>query len=89
VPRLLSDRQKHHRLEVSLELKEQLRNDRDLMYSIVTGDENWIYWYGPETKRLLSQWKYSFLLQLKKVWQVKRKVKSTVICFFLHWRNCP
>jgi histone-lysine N-methyltransferase SETMAR len=43
VPRLLTDDQKRHRLEVSMELKEQVRNDPDFLSKVVIGDESWIY----------------------------------------------
>jgi hypothetical protein len=39
VPRLLTDDQKQHRLEVSMELKEQVRNDPDFLSKVVPGDE--------------------------------------------------
>jgi hypothetical protein len=43
MPRLLTDDQKQHRLEVSIELKEQVRNDPDILSRVVTGDGSWIY----------------------------------------------
>jgi hypothetical protein len=45
------------RQEVSMELKEQVRNDPDFLSKVVTGDESWIYGYDPETKQQSSQWK--------------------------------
>jgi hypothetical protein len=50
VPRLLTGDQKQHRLEVCMELKEQVRNDPGVLSKIITGDESWIYGYDPETK---------------------------------------
>jgi hypothetical protein len=47
VPRLLTDDQKQHRLEVCMELKEQVRSDPDFLSKVVTGDESWIYVYDP------------------------------------------
>jgi hypothetical protein len=38
VPRLLTDDQQQYRLEVSMELKEQVRNHRDFLSKVVTGD---------------------------------------------------
>jgi hypothetical protein len=43
VPRLLTDDQKQHRLEVSMELKEPVRNDPYFLSKFVTGDESCIY----------------------------------------------
>jgi outer membrane lipoprotein-sorting protein len=57
VPRLLTDDQKQHRLEVSMKRKEQVRNDPDFLSKVVIGDESWIYVYDPKTKQQLSQWK--------------------------------
>jgi hypothetical protein len=50
VPRLLTDNQKHHQLEVLSELQEQVRNDGDSPFKVVAGDAGWIYGYDPETK---------------------------------------
>jgi len=38
VPRLLTDDQKQHRLEVSVELKKQVRNDPDSPSKVIAGD---------------------------------------------------
>jgi hypothetical protein len=51
VPRLLTDDQKQHQLEVCMELKEQVRNDPDFLSKVITGDESWIYGHDPETKQ--------------------------------------
>lgn len=45
VPRLLTDDQKSHRLEVSMGFKEQVRNDPDFVFQVVSGDEICIYGY--------------------------------------------
>jgi histone-lysine N-methyltransferase SETMAR len=55
MPKLLTDDQKQQWLEVSMELKEQVRNDPDFLSKVVTGDESWIYGYDPETKHQSSQ----------------------------------
>ena len=41
--RLLIDDQKQHRLKVSMELKEQVRKDSDILSKVVTDDESCIY----------------------------------------------
>jgi histone-lysine N-methyltransferase SETMAR len=82
VPRLLTDDQKQHSLEVSMELKKQVRNDPDFLYKVVTGDESLIHVYDPETKQKSSQWKYPSSPRPKKARQVKSNVKSMQICFF-------
>jgi hypothetical protein len=82
VPKLLTDDQKQHRLDVCMELKEQVRNDRDFLSKVVTGDEIWIYGYDPETKQQSSQKKCPPAPRTKKARQVKSNVKSMLICFF-------
>jgi hypothetical protein len=52
------------------------------LITVVTGDESLIYGYDPETKQQSSQWKRSNSLRLKKVRQVKNKVKRMLIIFF-------
>ena len=41
VPRLLTNDQKQHQLEISTELKQQVRNDQHFLFKVVTGDESW------------------------------------------------
>jgi hypothetical protein len=50
VPRLLTNNQKQHQLEIRMKLKEQVRNDPHLLFKVVTGDESWIYGYDTEAK---------------------------------------
>jgi hypothetical protein len=82
VPGLVTDDKKQHRLEISIELKEQVRNDPDILSKVVTGDEIWIYGYGPETKQQSSPWKCPSSPRSKKARQVKSNVKPMLICFF-------
>ena len=82
VPRLLTDGQKQQRLEVSMDLKEHVRNDPEFLSKVTTGDLNWIDGYDPEIKQQSSQWKCSSSPWLKKTLQVKSSVKSMPICFF-------
>jgi hypothetical protein len=70
VPRLLTEDQKQHRLEVCMELKE-VRNDPDFLFKVITGDES-------------SQWQCPSLPRLMKARQVKSNVKSLLTCFFWH-----
>ena len=51
VPRLLSEDQRANRLDVCLEMKDQLKTDPDFLSKIITGDESWCYRYDPETKQ--------------------------------------
>jgi len=42
VPKLLTEEQMEHRIEVCLELKNLVSNDSSFIKSIITGDETWI-----------------------------------------------
>ncbi|VVC27926.1 Hypothetical protein CINCED_3A016694 [Cinara cedri] len=50
VPKLLTEEQMEHRIEVCLKLKNRISNDSSFISSIITGDETWVYGYDPETK---------------------------------------
>jgi hypothetical protein len=49
---------------------------------VITGDESWIYSHDPGTKQRSSQWKSQNSPRLKKVRQVKSKVKRMLVIFF-------
>jgi len=57
VPSLLSDDQKKYRISICTELKEQAKNDSNIISNTTTGDESWMFVYDAETKQLSSQWK--------------------------------
>jgi len=82
MPRLLTNDQKQHQLEISKELKEQVSNDPHFLFKVVSGDESWIYGYDTEAKWQSSQWNCPPSYRPKKVQQVKSNVKSMLICFF-------
>ena len=46
--------QKQFRVEVSQDMLDSTNNDPDFINAIITGDESWVYGYGPETKSQLS-----------------------------------
>ena len=57
IPKLLSDEQKLHQLQVAQEMINRRENDPDLLNRVITGDESWVYGCDPETKAQSSQWK--------------------------------
>jgi hypothetical protein len=71
VPRLLSNDQKQHQLEISTELKEQVSNNPPFLFKIITDVESWIYGYDTEAKWQTFQSKCPPSLRPKKVQQVK------------------
>ena len=82
VPRLLSVDQKQQRLDVCLDLKENVANDLSFLSNVITGDETWVYAYDPETKTQSSQWRSPGSPRPKKARQVRSNIKSMLICFF-------
>jgi len=55
VPRVLTQDQKDSRVAICQELKETVINDPTLLLNVITGDENIIHAYDPETKLQFSQ----------------------------------
>jgi DNA-binding transcriptional ArsR family regulator len=56
-PRLLTNDEKQQRVNMCLELRENANEDRTSTSRMITGDESWIYGYGPETSQPSLQWK--------------------------------
>jgi hypothetical protein len=85
VPRILSVDHKQQHLAVCLKVCQPLSDD--LMTRDISGDENWIYGYDPETILPVEDPK------LTKTKKVKGKVKSILLVFFdakgLCTRICP
>ena len=51
VPKILSEYQKQRRFTVCQDITERLEAEPDLLNSVITGDETWVFEYNPETKR--------------------------------------
>ena len=81
VPCLLTAEQ-DDRLWICTYLRGQAQNDSNLMSSVITDDECWVYGYDPETKHMCSQWNMASSPWPKKARQVKSNVKSMLIEFF-------
>ena len=56
VPKL-SDEQKESHKELCLDILQRTENEADLLNSIITCDEIWVFTYDQETKRKSMQWK--------------------------------
>ena len=82
VPRLLSNDQQDHQVQVCTELQKAIRHDPNFLSRVITGDESWLYDYGPETKQQSLQRKTPSCLLLKKTCQVHSNIKSMLIIFF-------
>ena len=57
VPKLLLDEQKEHCKGLCLDLLQCIENEPDLLNSIITCDEIWVFTYDLETKQQSMQWK--------------------------------
>ena len=88
VPRPEED-QKERRHD-SREMVELINSDPAVLDALVTGDENWIYCYEPETKRQSSQWKHAGSPRPKKARQSKSTYKLWWSLFLtaLAWSTC-
>ena len=62
VPHVLMVEQKQQLLSISLELCDCATSDSSFLGNVITGDETWVYGYGPETRVQSSQWKSPSLL---------------------------
>ena len=102
VPRLLTDDQKEHRVEISQELLANAYDNENFLKNTITGDETQVYVYNVETKLQSSQWMGKGSLRQKtknKKIKNKQKQKKTkdesvkdqriVGCVFWLERHCP
>ena len=78
VPRLLTAEQ-DDRGSICTDLHVGAQNDPNFMFSVINGDEIWVY--DPETKQITSQWKTA-TSRPKKARQVKSNIKTMLIAFF-------
>lgn len=82
LPRLMTDEQKAHRVDVCRQLLEQSNGDETFLQRIITGDETWVYGYDIETKVQSSQWIVKGSPRPKKARQSRSNVKVMLTVFF-------
>ena len=82
VPKILSEYQKQQRFTVCQNITKGLEAEPDLLNSIITGDETWVFEYDPETKRQSCEWKSYGSPRPVKAMKLKSKVKVMLIMFF-------
>ncbi|KAJ4442248.1 hypothetical protein ANN_12114 [Periplaneta americana] len=63
------------------DLLDTANTDPGFLNTVITGDESWVYGYGPETKRQSSQWKHPESPRPRKR-QVRSKIKVMLTVFF-------
>lgn len=83
IPHNLTIAQKKARVDWSKEmLKKYSRGSSKQVYSIVTGDESWIYAYEPESKQQSTVWVFQDDENPTKVIRARSTSKQMVACFF-------
>ena len=81
VPKILSEYQKQQRCIVCQDITESLEAEPDLLNSVITRDETWLFKYNPEIKRQSCEWKsYESSRPVK---ARKLKIKVMLIVFFV------
>ena len=63
------------------DITEHLEAEPDLLNSVITGDETWVFEYDPEMKRQSREWKSYGSPRPKKARKSKSKVKVMLIVF--------
>ena len=82
VPRLMTNDQQAHCVQVCQDLLDHLENDKEFLSKIITGDESWVYGYDVETKVKSSQWMSKTFPRPKKARRVRSKIKVLLTFFF-------
>ena len=82
VPRLLNEGQKKRHVQMCQDILEQLKTEPNLLKRVATGDESWIFYYDPLTKRQSLEWKSALSSRPKKASVFKFKTKVMLITFF-------
>ena len=94
LPKLLTTEQKDLRSEIAQDNLEKVSDDENVLQKVITGDESWVYGYGPETKQQSSQWKRPDEPRPKKSRQSRSHVNLMLIIFFdckgvVHYEFAP
>lgn len=83
VPRLLTETHKSQRVLAAVKLLERHEEAGDsFLDQIVTGDETWVHYFQPETKRASMEWKHSTSPRTKKPKVVASAGKVMLTLFF-------
>ncbi|KAL4148085.1 hypothetical protein QTP88_002389 [Uroleucon formosanum] len=84
VPKLLTEEQMEHRIEMCLDLKNRVSNDPSFIKSIITSDETWVYGYDLETK-VNPIHKGTRMLNEKEKQKIIPKFIKLSYIFFVKW----
>lgn len=85
VPTEYNAAQKQKHISISRELLSRHRSQKwEYLARIVTGDETWIEWSMPETKRQSSEWRHANSPRIKKSKKELRAKKTMATIFWDH-----
>ncbi|XP_025266745.1 protein GVQW3-like [Camponotus floridanus] len=82
VPKLLTAEQKELRMNICVDLLNNISADPGLLDRVITCDESWFFTYDPETKRQSMHWKSPSSPRQKKAKMSKSKFKTMMVVFF-------
>ena len=82
MPCVLTEDQKANRVNISQELLDRVSVDENVLKTIVTGDETWVYGYDVETKAQSSQWMGQGSPRPKKARMSRSNMKVMLLVFF-------
>ena len=89
VPRLLTPEQKEIRMNIYVDILQNIENNPNFSENVITCNESCFFFqYDPESKRQSMQWKSPSSPRQKKARQSKSKFKAMIIFFFRHPRDC-
>ena len=80
--KIFSEYQKQQRFNVFQDITERLEAEPDLLSSVITGKEAWVFECDTETKRQSREWKSNGSPRPVKARKSKSKVKEMLIVFF-------
>lgn len=82
VPRVLSQEQKDHQVQLCHQNLAEFHRDNTLMEKVITTDESWFSLFEPETKQGSSQWLQKGSLRPQKALRLRSTRKTMLILFF-------
>jgi hypothetical protein len=82
VPRLLKPDQNLLRAESSVEFVATIDDDRNVLKTMITGDESWYFTFDLETKRQNATWLSLKEPKTQKVRMQKSRLKAMLTAFF-------
>ena len=88
VPKVLSEYQRQRRFTVCQDITKRVEAELDLVNSVITGDETWVFEYDSETKRQSREWKSYGSPRPMKARKSEVKSKSDAYCVLRYSRHC-